>query len=197
LKFPGIAQRTLVLGLGAIRANYVLLVSDKSLPDQTLLAHRAQETFVMPVSILKRNEFGAAATLPDDRLSASRAAFSKELSVTAGAVGLVLLYGKLLTGQLGATVGAQKAFLVERLALVRDTVCGDDLSAFGASKGKLVFVAASAINFVVFRNEGPGTDSMFARNANEALFMPLSALVFKFFSSRSKYFATAVAFLSK
>jgi len=151
----------------------------------------------MPVSVLKWNELCAAATLSDDWLSTGRAAFREQLGIASGAVGFVLLHGELLAGQLGVTVRAEEALLVERLALIGDAVGCNYLCAFCAAQGKFVFIAAAAVNFVVLRYEGSCADSMFARNTHKALLVPLSSLVLEFFGASSKYFTAAVTFLSK
>lgn len=81
---------------GAFGADDVLGVRDEAPSDEGGLARGADEAVVVPVSVLERDEPGAANTC--DWFTASRAALGEELSEAVGTVGLVVTGGEPLSG---------------------------------------------------------------------------------------------------
>lgn len=177
--------------LGALGADDVGSVGDEALAHQGGLALRADEAVVVPVAVLERDEAGAADA--SDRLGAGRAPLSEELSEALGAVGLLVTRCEALARQRRVAVGAREALAVPRLVLVRHAALRDDLVALDAAGGKLVLVAAGAVDLLLAWDEAPGADGVLAHNAAEALLMPLPGLVLHLLGSSAEHLATAIA----
>lgn len=79
------------------------------------------------------------------------------------------------------------------LVAVRHATARDDLVAFDAPGGKLVFIAAGTVDVVVPRNEAPGANRVAAHAAAEALLVPLMALVLHLLCAGSENLAAAIA----
>lgn len=164
---------------GTLGANDVRSVGDEAAAHQTSLATGADETIVMPVTILERNETRAADA--SDRLDACCTAFGKQLAETFSAIWLLIATRETLSGQRHVAIGACEALPVPGFVLIGHTSRSDDLVAFNASSGEFLFITTGAIDFLFPRYEGLGTDDRLADATTEALFMPLPCLVFHLF----------------
>lgn len=161
--------------LGALGAQDVGTVGDEAFAHQGGLAHGADEAVVVPMSVLERNEAGAADTC--DGALASDAALGEQVAEAVGAVRLLVPRGEALAGQRRVAVGAREALAVPGLVLVRHAARSDDLVALDAAGGELLLVAASAVDLLLPGDEALGADSGLAHHAAEALLVPLARLV--------------------
>jgi hypothetical protein len=112
-----------------------------------------------------------------DWFGAGEASLSEEIAVAVGAIGLVVLGGKSLTSQRICAVGAGETLSVPGLVLVRHSSTRDDFLTLDAPCGKLLFVAPSAVNFLLAGDEALRPDRVLANAASKALLVPLSRLV--------------------
>ena len=135
--------------LGALGTQDVLSVRDEALANKAALAHGADETVVVPVSVFERDVPGAAdafennphtrqddsirkealifALFTGDGLGAGRAPLGEQLSETLGAVGLVVLGREPLSCKRLGAVCAREALFVPGLILVRHAARRDYL----------------------------------------------------------------------
>jgi len=113
--FPGWCLHELLLG--TVGTQDVALVGDETLSDQRASAHGTNETVVVPITILERDEASSADA--SDWLGASRASLCKEFAETVGAVWLLISGGESLSGQAGVAVGAAETLPMPRLIAVR------------------------------------------------------------------------------
>jgi len=102
--------------LGTVGTQDVALVGDETLSDQGASAHGTDETVVVPIAILERDEASSADA--GDWLGASRASLGKEFAETVGAVWLLISGGESLSGQAGVAVGAAETLPMPRLIAV-------------------------------------------------------------------------------
>lgn len=79
------------------------------------------------------------------------------------------------------------------LVAVRHSTASDDLVTLDAPCGKLVLVAAGAVDVVVPRNEAAGANRVAAHAAAEALLVPLVALVLHLLGAGAEDLAAAIA----
>jgi len=161
--------------LGALGAQDVGTVGDEAFAHQGVLAHGADEAVVVPMSVLERDEAGAADTC--DGALASDAALGKQVAEAVGTVGLLIPGGEALASEGGVAVGAGEALAVPRLVLVRHAARRDDLFALDAARCELLLVAASAVYLLLPWDEGLGANGGPAHHATEALLVPLPRLV--------------------
>jgi len=179
----GLLRRGWSRGLGRLlitarRAHDRLVVGQEAFTYQTGVTLVTVETVAMPVALLERDELGAADT--GDGLGATAALLGVEISVTLGAVGLLVLAGELETGQFLVAVGAGEARPMVRRHLVGHAALVDDILALCTTRGELLFVARDADHFVFFRDEALRPDGFRASHAAETMFMPLHAAILEF-----------------
>lgn len=101
---------------GAFRADDFILVSDETFAHETRAAICAEEAVVVPVPVLKRNEFGAADTCNGS--AASEASLREELAEALGAVWFVVTTSEAGSRQTGLAVRAGETFPMPRFVLV-------------------------------------------------------------------------------
>lgn len=80
-----------------------------------------------------------------------------------------------------------------RLILVSDTTTCDYLVALDTAGSKLLLIAGGAVDLLLTRDEALGANGGFAYTATEALFMPLTCLVFHLLCAGSEDFSAAIA----
>lgn len=177
--------------LGTVGTQDVALVGDETLSDQGASAHGTDETVVVPVAILERDEAGSSDT--SDGLGAGGTPLGEQLAIAVGAVWLLLPGGESLAGEAAVTVCATEALPMPGLVTVGHTTRLDDLVAFDASGGELLLVASCAVNIVVPWDEGSGSDGVLADHTTEALLMPLVALVLHLLSTGPEDFSASIA----
>lgn len=90
-------------------------------------------------------------------------------------------------------MGAGEALAMPRLVLVGNTSRGDDLIALDAARGKLLLVAAGAIDLLLPRDEGLGPNGRLADAAAEAILVPLPGFILHFLGACAENFAAAIA----
>jgi len=137
--------------LGTVGAENVALVGDESLSDQGASAHGADETVVMPVAILERDE--ACTADAGDGLGASRASLGKEFAETVGAVRLLISGGESLSCQASVAIRATEALPMPRLIAICHATRLNDLVALDAPGGELLLVALRAVDIIIPWNE--------------------------------------------
>lgn len=143
------------------------------------------------MAVLKRDESRAANT--GNRLGASSATLSEKFSETFSAVRFLVLGSEPLAGQRLVTMSTSKALTMPGVVLISHSASRDDLGAFDATSGKLLFIASGTVNVLLPRDERLGANRSLANEAAETLFMPLSTLVFHLLGSGAEDFATSVA----
>jgi len=131
------------------------------------------------VSVFEGNE--ASATNACDGVLAGYAALGEELTEAVGTVGLLVAGGEALAGERSVAVSAREALTVPGLVLVGHAARRNDLVALDAAGGELLLVAASAVDFLLSRDEGLGANGCLADAALETLLVPLSRLVLHLF----------------
>lgn len=145
----------------------------------------------MPMTVFEGDEASAADS--GNGLGAGEASLGEEFSVAFSAVWFFVLAGESLTCELVVAVGASEAFSVPWFILVSDSASLDDFGTFDTPGGELLFVAASAIDFLFSGDEALGADGGLAGTAREALFVPLTSLVFHLLGSCTEDLAASVA----
>lgn len=177
--------------LGAFGTDDVLRVGDETSSDQRRLAHGADEAVVVPVAVFERDETSSADT--GDWLRAGCTPLGEEFTETFGTIGLIVARSKSLSGQRSRTVSAGEALTMPWLVLVSHTTLGDDLVALDAASGKLLLVAAGAIDFLFAWDETLGSDRSLADAAAEALLVPLTGLVLHLLGTSTEDFTASIA----
>jgi hypothetical protein len=144
----------------------------------------------VPVPLLERDELGA--TNASNGLGAAAAAFGKQFPVAVSTVGLLVLGCELLTCQQFIAVGTGEAFTVPRCVLVADSTFVDHITTLGAALGILALVAGHTYDSLVPGDEALVADGLVAFRADEALVMPLFALVLELLHPASERLTTSV-----
>lgn len=80
-----------------------------------------------------------------------------------------------------------------RLVLVRHAALRYDLVTLDAASGEFVFIAASAVDLLLARDEALGANRVLAHYAAETLLVPLLRLVLHLLGSSTEDLATAIA----
>lgn len=181
--------------LGTLRTQNVRAICDETFANKRRLAHCADEAVVVPVTVFKRDESGAANS--GDWSTAGYASLSKQFAKAVGTVRLVLSGGEALTSKACVAVRATKALSMPWLVSVCYSSTCDDLVALNTSCSVFLLITASAVNVVITRDEAFGSNRIFAHTAAEAFLMPLMSFVFHFLSSCPEHFTTAIATCGK
>lgn len=181
--------------LGAFRANDVFGIRDEASADQRCLARGADETIVVPMAVLERDESGAADSR--DRFGARSAPLGEQLSETIAAERLLISGRETLSGQRSVAIAAREAFPVPRFVFVRHTATVDYLVTLDASSRELFLVASGAINFLISGYEALGADGRVTHDAAETFLVPLSGLVLHLFRSCTEDVSASVTPSSK
>lgn len=176
--------------LSAVRADNIVPVGNEATTNEGCLAGGACKAVVVPVSVFEGNE--PRPTDSCDGFGASSASFSKEVTVAVSAVRFIVLGSESLSSQGIGAVGASEALSVPRVILVSDSSTCNDLRAFHASRGKLLFIAASAIDLLFTRNKTLRSNGSFADTTGKAFLMPLSCLVLHLLCTCSEDFSATV-----
>jgi hypothetical protein len=110
---------------------------------------------------------------------------------------MLIARSETLSRQRELTICTCEAFTVKGLIFVSDSALRDDLHAFRALGGEMLLIAAHTVDLVLLGYEAFRADRVVAREAKEAVFVELLALVFHFFHSRLEYLSTLVTSGSK
>lgn len=87
---------------------------------------------------------------------------------------------------------ASEAFAMPRFTLVCHSAGRNYLIAFDASRSEFLFIATSAVDFLVFRDETLRTDWSFTYAASEAFLVPLALLIFHLLVTCSEDFSASI-----
>lgn len=120
-----VAQNLHQLLLGTFWTDDIVLISDKTTSNQTGTTRGTIEAIVVPMTILKRDEFRTTNT--GNWTIAGETTSGKQFTKTIGTIGLIVTTGETFTSQTLLAMGAGEAFSVPWFILVRYTATGDDL----------------------------------------------------------------------
>jgi len=159
--------------LGAVGAQYLLLVCDEALTHQILPAVGpiAVEALVVPMPTIERNELRT--TDACDGFVALGASLGEQLPEAVCTVGFVVTRRELLPDQIVLAVGAAEAVSVVGLVSVEDPTRHYGLAACLALGGEEVVEALDAVGLVVFRHERIAPNHGRTVCALETLLVPL------------------------
>jgi len=175
---------------GTLWADDVLPVRDEALAHHAALAGGADETVVVPVTTLERNETGS--TNPCDGLATGSAPLGEQLPEAVSAVRLVITRGEPLPCQGLLAVRAGEALPVPGVVTVGHPSLGDYLATLDALGSKLFFIALGTVDIVLLGYEGLCADGVLAGAAHEALLVPLPGLVLHLLHSCFENISTPV-----
>lgn len=175
----------------AIGANDVVLVRDETVTDQAGAATSAEETIVVPVTVLEGDELSSSDS--GDGLVTSEASFGKQFTETIGAIRFLVTASKTFPSKAFFAMRASEAFAMPWLILVGYSSTGDYLTAFDTSRSVFVLVALGTVDFLFARNKALRANRNFTYTATETLFVPLSCFVFHFFRSCFEALMTSIA----
>jgi len=181
--------------LGTFRANYVFCVGDEASAHQRSFTCGADEAIVVPVTILERNESGAADSR--DWFDARSAPLGEQLSETIATERFLVPRSETLSGQRSAAMAAREAFPVPRFVFVRHATASDYLSTLDTASRELFLVASGAVDFLFSGYKALGADWRAAHYAAETFLVPLSGLVLHLFRSCTEDVSASIASSSK
>jgi len=188
LLFDGVCHEFLFC---ALRAYDVVAVGDESFPNHRSVASRADETSVVPIAALERDETGT--TNACDWLWTCCTPLGKELTEALCAIWFVFSWREPLSSEWFLTVGTSETFTMPRLVPVSHTSLGYHFVTLDAFSCKLVLVALCAIDVVVLGYERLGPDRVLASAAHKTPLVPLPSLVFHFLHACPENVPTCVA----
>lgn len=183
------------LGSAAVRTEHLRTVSEEASTNQWRSTTVTDETFTMPMSVIKRNKLSPTKT--GNWLETATALLGEQFAETVSTVWLLITWRELLTSQNLVTVSACKTLPVPWSVLVSNASLVDHPIALHTSLCILLLIALDTDNFLVTRYKALVSNWLQAYLAAETLFVPLFAFVLIFLHSCSEESTTSITASSK